>query len=236
MVRLIGDVMADRGSCDYLTLKLLAKLADSGVQVEILLSNHDYEFIMNCERIHQEEETKRLQETAPDDVEMPCFGSVLGHIQTASMYKLNTILTSETSTFAEIWQLYHAAYKPTLKAVSYSIDEEKNAITIYTHAPTDLSTIENLAKKMNVPYHADTIQALAMTIDAINVEFKEYVDNNMVNTLFNDDAIRFFLNREVNEAFKIEYYPVEQLTNNRACDKLNRPEKASHPSRRSDLW
>lgn len=45
ILRLIGDVLADRGKCDYVTLKLLEKLHTLGVVYEILFSNHDLWFI-----------------------------------------------------------------------------------------------------------------------------------------------------------------------------------------------
>src|SRR5262245_54716215 len=37
LVRLIGDVLADRGSNDYFTLKILEKLCKNNIEVEILL-------------------------------------------------------------------------------------------------------------------------------------------------------------------------------------------------------
>ena len=49
-VRLIGDELADRGSNDYFTLKILEKLHTCKVPVEIIISNHSIEFLQACER------------------------------------------------------------------------------------------------------------------------------------------------------------------------------------------
>ena len=49
-VRLIGDEVADRGTNDYFTLKLLNMLQSKGVPVEVLISNHGVEFVEACEK------------------------------------------------------------------------------------------------------------------------------------------------------------------------------------------
>lgn len=46
-LRLIGNVFADRGNNDYLTLKVLEKLHTSGVSPEIIYSNHDATLLYN---------------------------------------------------------------------------------------------------------------------------------------------------------------------------------------------
>ena len=45
LVRLIGDELADRGSNDYFTLRILEKLYLEEIPIEILLSNHGIGFI-----------------------------------------------------------------------------------------------------------------------------------------------------------------------------------------------
>lgn len=44
-VRLLGDELADRGSNDYFTLRLLGFLQEAHVQVSILSSNHGAQFL-----------------------------------------------------------------------------------------------------------------------------------------------------------------------------------------------
>ncbi|MCX7117773.1 MAG: hypothetical protein NTW94_07755 [Legionellales bacterium] len=48
-VRLLGDELADRGSNDYFTLRLLGLLYDAHVAVSILSSNHGVQFLKNYE-------------------------------------------------------------------------------------------------------------------------------------------------------------------------------------------
>lgn len=45
LVRLIGDILADRGRNDYLVLKVLRKLRRANVPLRILMSNHDNVFL-----------------------------------------------------------------------------------------------------------------------------------------------------------------------------------------------
>ncbi|MCK1859324.1 hypothetical protein MXE00_13165 [Legionella pneumophila] len=49
-IRLIGDELADRGNNDYFTLKILEKLNEHTVPVEIIVSNHSIEFIEAYEK------------------------------------------------------------------------------------------------------------------------------------------------------------------------------------------
>jgi len=49
-VRLIGDELADRGSNDYFTLKILEKLRKNNVPVEITVSNHSIDFLHATEK------------------------------------------------------------------------------------------------------------------------------------------------------------------------------------------
>lgn len=45
LVRLIGDIIADRGRNDYFVLKILSKLKQAKVPLSILMSNHDQTFL-----------------------------------------------------------------------------------------------------------------------------------------------------------------------------------------------
>lgn len=49
-IRLIGDELADRGCNDYFTLRVIQKLNENKVPVEIILSNHSIEFIEAYEK------------------------------------------------------------------------------------------------------------------------------------------------------------------------------------------
>jgi hypothetical protein len=56
LIRLLGDDLADRGSNDYFTLRIIEKLIDEKVPIEILLSNHSIDFIYAYENVKKVEE------------------------------------------------------------------------------------------------------------------------------------------------------------------------------------
>lgn len=166
VVRLIGDELADRGSNDYFTLKVLEKLHQEQVPVEIMLSNHSIEFIYAYE---QYDEFKAC---------------VLHSFHLPSMLALEHLISNGLVTREEVTLIIKNVYKPTLRVLSYTLSEDKQAIVIYTHAPVGLETIASLAKKMQVTYESDSAPALAKTIDAINNTFRQHVSNNMISSLY----------------------------------------------------
>ncbi len=175
LLRLIGDTMCDRGQHDYCTLKILKKLRENGVTVEILFSNHDAEFI-------------RAYETQKNVA--PVFFSELfsDSIENASsMESLQMMIDRGLVKIEDIYQLIDEAYKPFLKAYSYKLNEDKSAITIFTHAISGLTTLENAAKHkfIQVAYADHTALELAHTMDKVNKKFREHVEQNTVCTLYN---------------------------------------------------
>lgn len=166
-IRLIGDELADRGNNDYFTLKILEKLNEHKVPVEIIVSNHSIEFIEACEK--------------QDDFHAPML-SQGGHAP--SMEKLQILVETGIVTREEILEIAKKAYKPTLRAISYSLSEDNKEITIYSHAGIGLNTIKSLAQKLNVEFKDTTAEDLARTIDNINEQFQTHVQNNTVNTLY----------------------------------------------------
>ena len=58
----MGDILADRGNNDYLTLKLLEKLHSLEIPYEIMLSNHDLWFIEAAEDYFQNPSKVRFDE------------------------------------------------------------------------------------------------------------------------------------------------------------------------------
>lgn len=166
LVRLIGDELADRGSNDYFTLKIIEKLHISRVPVEIILSNHSIEFI----------EARETQ----NNFHAPLLRD--GHAQ--SMENLQILVEKGIVRREEIWTIADTCYKPNLRAISYSLSEDKTAITIYSHAGIGLNTIQSLADKLSVAYQDSSASDLAQTIEIINQKFQEHVRNNTVNSLY----------------------------------------------------
>jgi len=168
LIRLIGDELADRGSNDYFTLKVFEKLEQHGVKLEILVSNHGYEFI-------------RYGETKSD------FHLIDPRSQFVSLTKLLFLIDNNRFVSVsrdKIIEIAKKAYLPNLKAISYSIDEDTSEMIIYTHAAIDLKRIQELAISMGILGRKDkTIKDLANTIDKINSKFQEYITNKTVSTL-----------------------------------------------------
>ncbi len=193
-LRLIGDEMADRGSNDYFTLKILEKLKEHQVPVEILLSNHSVEFIEAYE--------------TQTDFKPPR----LSREHAVSMFNLQNLLDQGLVSRGEILALVNKAYKPALRAISYSINEDKTEIFIYSHAGIGLNTIKSLAKKLNVVFNDKSASELAQTIDRINTVFQEYVQTNTIYGLYHPDVLRQgYFGRSISE----EARPLEFIMWNR---------------------
>lgn len=164
-VRLIGDELADRGENDYFTLKVLEKLGENDVHIEILLSNHGYEFLKN---------------SAAENLLDPELNLLGG--QARSLSRLSYLLDSDIIKPEDISNIIEKYYKLNLKAISYTIDKSSTrpSITIYTHAPVGLETIEATANLFNVPYNSKTPMDLGKTIDKINHAFTELLKKNQL--------------------------------------------------------
>ncbi len=199
-VRLLGDEFADRGNNDYFTLKILQKLAAAQVPFEIILSNHSVEFIEAYEK-QDKFYSQRL-----------FFG------QAGSMQRLQELVDKGLVSGEEILTIINKAYKPSLRAISYSLNQVDNEITIFSHAAIGLNTIERLAKELNVDYKAATAAELAQTIDDINEEFQKYVQSNAVSTLYTPEDME-----KCSNPYDLSDMPFVFIMWNRCYDHIDRP-------------
>jgi hypothetical protein len=160
-VRIIGDELADRGANDYFILKILERLKkprfkdEKPVNLEILLSNHGIEFIKNS-----------------------TYTSKLGKEQARSLYNLGILKQENIVEQKEIDTIIADVYKPHLKLLSYTINDQAKppTITIYTHAPVGLETLWALAEKFKINHtQSDTITNLSSIIDQINHAFSQKI-------------------------------------------------------------
>jgi hypothetical protein len=198
LVRLIGDELADRGSNDYFTLKILEKLKQHHVPVEIILSNHGVEFIEAYEK-------------------QDAFVPPMLFQYASSMISLQYLIEQGLVERDEIIAIANNSYKPTLRALSYSRSD--NNITIYSHAGIGLNTIQTLAQKLEVDYQDTTTDELAQTIDNINAAFQQYVQSNTVNTLYTRDKMLQGYSGYV----ELCDAPFEFIMWNRVYDNIHRP-------------
>lgn len=165
-VRLIGDELADRGSLDYYTLKIIEKLISAGVHVETLISNHTYWFYDG----YFNDKSFDLNLFSEGGAPSGQFAA-----QHRSMTGLKTVIERGLVTREEVDALVKNYHQPSLLALSYTIDPDRNSITIYSHAPIDFTTIEAIARKLGVDFKDATIFELAATIEEINLAFKKKV-------------------------------------------------------------
>ncbi len=202
-LRLIGDEFADRGLHDFLTLKLLHLLVQNGVPVEILLSNHSAEFIEAYEKKNNFEPIR------------------LWGMHAGSMQGLNQLIKDNVVDEQTIKKMIDECYKPSLKAITYSIDKDKNEISIYTHAGFDIEKdLPPLAKAMGVQLHDNSIKELAKTIDNINAAFtNNYVNKDKVHTLFDNEQMnRAYEGKSIDS----QLFPFVYLMWNRVYQNLTR--------------
>lgn len=186
-VRLLGDLLADRGSNDYFTLKLLAHIdkkiprLDLTIEESILeegipISNHDLEHI------------GYYQEHAAEKPRMPPD-------QVYSVHALKSLLEKKLINEEEVKELYQN-YSKHLKLLSYYIepntDPTQNIIQIISHAPMGFDNVKNIADQLNVDYQDDTLENLCGTIDAINKKFQEeYVSKGQVYQLIKENTAAY---------------------------------------------
>lgn len=174
LVRLIGDELADRGQNDYFILKILQKLKQQDVPVDILMSNHSIEYIEATERL--EERSGKFDTTILDK---PFFQ---GHA--SSLHNLENLRQRGLISTKEVLEITSTSYKPNIKAVSYSLSEDQQEITLYSHAGIDIHVIALLAEKFNVDFKDDTAVQLAQTIDQINLHISTHIDKGNLHSLY----------------------------------------------------
>lgn len=169
-VRLIGDELADRGGCDYLTLKVFELLRKQGVPLTIIASNHGAEFI-------------EFQESFESHGNMLSMGATLGNEHKRSLWGLRNLMEAEAEyTPQDLHRLANTIYKPCLKLLDYELHDA--GITIFTHAPVRFSVIAHAAKKLSVDYDDTSKEALAKTINAINQAFQLRASQGVLSSLF----------------------------------------------------
>jgi hypothetical protein len=203
-VRLIGDEVADRGMNDYFTLKVLNMLQSKGVPIEIIISNHGVEFVEACE------------------TKSNFIPPRLGQEHAGSIFALQKLIDKGLVTRREALQMAHDGYKSFLRALSYTLSEDKTKITIYSHAGIGLNTIKALAEKLGLTYSDETAEELAQTINNINIAFQKHVENKTVNTLYKNEIMQAgYEGVPINQ----NENPFEFLMWNRCYDNIERPEK-----------
>ena len=211
---LIGDELADRGSNDYFTILLLEKLHTAGVNLEICLSNHGVEFINAYE--------------SGDFINSEFFEIM--PFQSGSLYALKKLATlfPELNILEQIHSFVDNIYKSSLKLISYDADIESKRIFIRTHAPCDLTVINEAADYLHTPYNEDSLQNLINSIEAIQQRISECIAHSSLTKLIQNNPLRLLLwnrdteilRRETLYNFSIHYIHghTEGITNDYVCN------------------
>jgi hypothetical protein len=165
-IRLVGDDLADRGSNDYFMWKIIEKLGKENVHLEIIASNHSNQFIENYE----------YNKSFTDLTMAPEF--------TSSMGQLHQLIKRGLVSKKEIFSIYEKYYKPSYKAISYTVNDHKTKISIYSHAPIGLDQIKKMAQKVKVKYTDGSAKSLSETIDRINAVFDLHKESNTLSQLY----------------------------------------------------
>tara|TARA_R110002110_G_scaffold415719_1_gene654214 strand:- start:52313 stop:55492 length:3180 start_codon:yes stop_codon:yes gene_type:complete len=197
LVRLIGDELADRGSNDYYTLKILERLNEKGVNFNINVSNHSNEFIMSYER--------RNAASAEADASIG-EKTVVSKKQGISLGRLEYLLSNGIVQQGDLDRIIENVYKPSLRIIDYSLTDD--GISLFTHAPVQFQVIKCLADKVGVVYDDSSKEALAETIEKVNLVVHEtYIKENRLSELFAADTHA-----------SMEEYPLNHMAWNRWND------------------
>lgn len=171
-VRFIGDEFADRGNNDYFTLKILKKLKDNKVPVEHLFSNHGAAFLSFYEQGCGSHFKSQIVDPS----------------QTPSLQNLSSLVKRDMISSKELKKLIQENFLSNLKLVSYTVDEDNNCLTLFTHAPVGLTTIQTLAKDLGVTYQDLSAKKLTETLDQMNLRFQDMASKKLIINFLLEEA------------------------------------------------
>lgn len=157
-IRLLGDCLFDRGRNDILFLKFLKFLTFHHVSYRIIFSNHDAEFL-------------RLMinhpKSCPTELTQSNFCSTLS----GSVHQLLHSVLEYIVSWEEVQSLYYHYYLPALTLIDYSVTNDNQDFHLYTHAPTTLLHLQEMAKSLNIAIDWVDIQSLMTSLNQLNETF-----------------------------------------------------------------
>lgn len=170
LVKLIGDVMADRGPCDFFTLMLTDHLEKQGMSFDVMLSNHDAWFIDYFGSLNRNDQPALINIRDQNNSLM----------QLENLRKTNPILTEKIKELS-IQYLKH------IKLIDYI--REGDQVTLLTHATNHPMIVQETVAELNkliddpnkkikynnkkIKYNSDNLDEFCGTIDAINKVVQE---------------------------------------------------------------
>lgn len=174
-IRLLGDEFADRGANDELTLIVLEKLAEEAdlQRIEILLSNHGFEFYS----YNQDDHMNRLS-----------FKFLSGLQEHAAFSRSLHVFHNTVRDKSRATRVLKTIYKHFLKLISYSVTNNSNDILIFTHAPIGLEVLVQFANDFVLPQdmcgnvqamEANLLHCIDLVQQRFDLEIKQKISNGM---------------------------------------------------------
>lgn len=185
-LRLIGDILADRGKHDYLTLIVLEVLHGVLSQLTIIYSNHDAKFLASS-RAHDGSGYFRLdQEDMHEQEEGPSLAYFFN-----SMLRMSASIENGHVSYERVMHVVEQVIFPSLKLVDYEVVDGE--LVFFTHAPSHPYMINNLG----MTFHAELFDCLdgdvtKTKIDELNGLFLAYVRGETHDD-FVDDVLQDFI-------------------------------------------
>lgn len=186
-IRLIGDALADRGSNDYYTLKIIQKSIKGRTDLEILLSNHDLEFMLRQENRFKMNQKKPEHAQSLDGLSRHFYiNECMDSFEAMTECMEDNLIETKNVDAA------YEDYVSKIKVLSYDYNEE-GGLNFYSHAPiwdTPLNVTIELVKTLRnngfsnktIPLDAEYMTAL---IDEINESMQQAIRSHRLSELVN---------------------------------------------------
>lgn len=164
-LRFLGDDLCDRGMNDYYTLQIYKKLDLAHAPFEIVLSNHGNFFLTAYERPEQSFSYNPYGEGRHESI-------------VRSMLNLGKLIDKGLVDKGDILEIVQTHYLKHLVLPGVTINKANNEITIYTHAPIDVSILSRLAGDLGIDYQDDNLEIFVKTIADINSKIQGWILQN----------------------------------------------------------
>lgn len=172
-IRFLGDDLCDRGMNDYYTLSIYQKLDAAGVPFDIVLSNHGNFFISAYERPKQ-------------SFSYNPYGEGDNESTVQSMLYLGKLIDRGIVEKQHILEIIQNHYLKHLVLPGYTVNKQKNEITLYSHAPVDIAILSELAKDLNLSFNDANLFELSQSLDGINGQIKQWILSNTLTAHYNE--------------------------------------------------
>jgi len=206
----LGDDLSDRGMNDYYTLYIFKKLDESKVNFKVVLSNHGNFFIRTYERPEQSFSINPYGEGQYEDV-------------VRSMLNMGKFIERGLITQQSVIEILERNYFKHIVLPGVVVDKANSELTIYSHAPIDVSMLLSLGKDLHVVFMDDNFSHLVHGLDGINKKIQMWISKKEFTSHYN----------RLKDTHKLLHSPsyLEEVIWNRDYSILNRdyePENKSY--------